>query len=98
MSNVPYLGWRYGLISHFDRIHLNVEKIEMESGELHIDGFTSIVNLTVNHPKIATKDVVVKQARFDYHLLFGEQFMAIDSSSTIQMNNVKIYMVDNQFR
>jgi hypothetical protein len=48
------------------------------------------VNLTVNHPKIATKDVVVKQARFDYHLLFGERFMAIDSSSTLQMNNIKI--------
>jgi hypothetical protein len=88
---VPYLDERFGLFSSFDSIHLNIAKIEMESGELHIDGFTSIVNLTVNHPKIATKDVVVKQARFDYHLLFGEHFMAIDSSSTIQMNNVKIH-------
>jgi hypothetical protein len=87
---VPYLDERFGLFSSFDSIHLNIAKIEMESGELHIDGFTSIVNLTVNHPKIATKDVVVKQARFDYHLLFGERFMAIDSSSTLQMNNIKI--------
>ena len=87
---VPYFDERFGFISSFDSIHLNIEKIEMESGELHIDGFTSIVNLTVNHPKIATKDVVIKQARFDYHLLFGEHFMAIDSSSTMQMNNVKI--------
>ena len=88
---VPYLDERFGFISSFDSIHLNIAKIEMESGELHIDGFTSIVNLTVNHPKIATKDVVVKQARFDYQLLFGEHFMAIDSSSTLQMNNVKIH-------
>lgn len=88
---VPYLDERFGLFSSFDSIHLNIAKIEMESGELHIDGFTSIVNLTVNHPKIATKDVVVKQARFDYHLLFGEHFMAIDSSSTMQMNKVKIH-------
>ena len=88
---VPYLDERFGFLSSFDSIHLNIAKIEMESGELHIDGFTSIVNLTVNHPKIATKDVVVKQARFDYQLLFGEHFMAIDSSSTLQMNNVKIH-------
>ena len=88
---VPYIDERFGLFSSFDSIHLNIAKIEMESGELHIDGFTSIVNLTVNHPKIATKDVVVKQARFEYHLLFGEHFMAIDSSSTMQMNNVKIH-------
>jgi hypothetical protein len=87
---VPYIDERFGLFSSFDSIHLNIAKIEMESGELHIDGFTSIVNLTVNHPKIATKDVVIKQARFDYHLLFGEHFMAIDSSSTLQMNKVKI--------
>ena len=88
---VPYLDERFGFLSSFDSIHLNIAKIEMESGELHIDGFTSIVNLTVNHPKIATKDVVVKQARFDYQLLFGEHFMAIDSSSTLQMNKVKIH-------
>jgi hypothetical protein len=88
---VPYLDERFGFLSSFDSIHLSIAKIEMESGELHIDGFTSIVNLTVNHPKIATKDVVVKQARFDYQLLFGEHFMAIDSSSTLQMNKVKIH-------
>ena len=88
---VPYLDERFGFLSSFDSIHLNIAKIEMESGELHIDGFTSIVNLTVNHPKIATKDVVVKQARFDYQLLFGEHFMAIDSCSTLQMNKVKIH-------
>ncbi len=88
---VPYLNERFGLLSSFDSIHLNIAKIEMESGELHIDGFSSIANLTVSHPKIASKEVVVKKAHFDYHFLFGEHFMAIDSSSTIQMNNVKMH-------
>ena len=88
---VPYLNERFGLLSSFDRIHLNIVKIEMESGELHIDGFSSIANLTVSHPKIASKEVVVKKALFDYHFLFGEKFMAIDSSSTIQMNEVKMH-------
>lgn len=88
---VPYLNERFGLLSSFDSIHLNITKIEMESGELHIDGFSSIANLTVSHPKIASKEVVVKKALFDYHFLFGEHFMAIDSSSTIQMNEVKMH-------
>lgn len=87
---VPYLKERFGLLSSFDSIHLNIAKIEMESGELHIDGFSSIANLTVKHPKIASKEVVVKKALFDYRFLFGEHFMAIDSSSTIQMNEVKM--------
>ena len=63
----------------------------MESGELHIDGFSSIANLTLSHPKIASKEVVIKKALFDYRFLFGEHFMAIDSSSTIQMNEVKMH-------
>ena len=88
---VPYLNERFGLLSSFDSIHLNIAKIEMESGELHIDGFSSIANLTLSHPKIASKEVVVKKALFDYHFLFGEHFMAIDSSSTIQMNEVKMH-------
>ena len=88
---VPYLNERFGLLSSFDSIHLNIAKIEMQSGELHIDGFSSIANLTLSHPKIASKEVVVKKALFDYHFLFGEKFMAIDSSSTIQMNEVKMH-------
>ncbi|MDH4403961.1 MAG: transglycosylase domain-containing protein [Flavobacterium sp.] len=88
---VPYLNERFGLLSSFDSIHLNIAKIEMQSGELHIDGFSSIANLTLSHPKIASKEVVVKKALFDYHFLFGEHFMAIDSSSTIQMNEVKTH-------
>jgi hypothetical protein len=88
---VPYLNERFGLLSSFDSIHLNITKIEMESGELHIDGFSSIANLTLSHPKIASKEVVIKKALFDYRFLFGEHFMAIDSSSTIQMNEVKMH-------
>jgi hypothetical protein len=86
---VPYFDERYGIGSSFDSIRLNVSNIDMDGGELHIDGFTSISNFTVNHPKIASKDVIIKNARFDYHILFGEHFIAVDSSSTVQLNKIK---------
>lgn len=86
---VPYFDERYDIKSSFDSIRLNVSNIDMSGGELHIDGFTSISNFTVNHPKIASKDVVIKNARFDYHLLFGENFIAVDSSSSVQLNKMK---------
>ena len=87
---VPYIDERFGLKSSFDSIHLNLEKLEMESGELHINGFASISNFTVNHPKIAKKDVIIKNARFDYRFLFGSDFMSIDSTSSAQLNNIKV--------
>jgi hypothetical protein len=87
---VPYLDERYNLKASFDSIRLNVANIEKEGRELHIDGYTSIANLKINHPKIANKDVVIKNARFDYRFLLGSDFISIDSTSTMQLNKIKV--------
>ena len=86
---VPYFDERYNIKASFDSIRFKVTNMDMDSGELHLDGFTSISNFTINHPKIASKDVVIKNANFNYNLLFGENFIAIDSSSTVQLNKIK---------
>ena len=67
---MPYIDERFKLKSSFDSIRLNIQNIDKSRGELHIDGFASIANLMVNHPKIANKDVIIKsiQSMFD---LFG---------------------------
>ena len=87
---VPYLDERYNLKASFDSIRLNVANIDKDGSELHIDGFTSISNLKINHPKIAGKDVVIKNARFDYRFLLGDDFISIDSTSTMQLNRIKV--------
>ena len=87
--HIPYVDERWNLQTAFDSVRVKITDIDMSGDELHIDGFTSVRNLTVNHPKIASKDVVVKNAAFDYHLHFGPDFMAIDSSSTATVNDIK---------
>jgi hypothetical protein len=47
---VPYFDERYNLKSSFDSIRLNIENID-SGGKLHIDGYTSITNFRINHPK-----------------------------------------------
>jgi hypothetical protein len=86
---LPYLDQKFNLKAGFKSIHFNLDNLSMDSGELHIDGYSSIQNLMVNHPKIASKDVVVKNARFDYRWIVGPRFMALDSTSTVQLNNIK---------
>ena len=86
---VPYLDERFNLKSSFDSIRVNIQNIDKSGGELHIDGFASIANLMVNHPKIANKDVVIKNAKFDFRFLLGSNFVSIDSSSTAQFNKIK---------
>lgn len=88
---VPYIDERFNLKSSFDSIRLNVQKIDKSGDELHIDGFASIANLMINHKKIASKDVVVKNAKFDFRFLLGSNFVSIDSSSTVQFNKIKFH-------
>jgi len=86
---VPYISERYGLKTGFDSIRLNVTDIDMDGDDMHLEGFASIGNFMVNHSRIAKKDVVIDRAKFDYHFIFGEDYVAIDSSSTVQLNKMK---------
>lgn len=86
---MPYLDERYNLKSSFDSVRVNLSNLDMDGDELHVDGFASISNLSVNHPKIADRDVKVKSARFDYNFLFGPDFIRIDSTSTAMLNKLK---------
>ena len=88
---MPYIEERFGLKSSLDSIHLSIQNINKSGGELHINGSVSIANLMINHAKIARKDVVIKNARFDYRFLLGSDFVSIDSSSTIQLNKIKFH-------
>jgi uncharacterized protein involved in outer membrane biogenesis len=88
---VPYFDERYNLKSSFDSIRLKISNIDKSGNELHIDGFTTVTNLRINHPKIASKDVLIKNARFDYKLLLGSSFISLDSSSTAQLNTIKFH-------
>ncbi|MHA3789626.1 transglycosylase domain-containing protein [Flavobacterium hauense] len=88
---IPYLNERYGIKSGFDAIHLNVDNIDMSGGKLHVDGYASIRNFMVNHRRISSKDVVIDNARFDYRFLLGSDFIALDSTSTMQLNKIKVH-------
>lgn len=89
--NVPYLQERFGLKSSFDSIRINIQNIDKSGGKLHIDGFASIANLMINHKKIANKDVVIKNAKFDFRFLLGSDFVSIDSVSTVKFNKIKFH-------
>ena len=88
---VPYLDDRYNFIASFDTAHIVVDNLKMKSGEMSVNGLASVKNLTVNHRRIASQDVKIENAQFDYDFLFGPDFIRIDSSSTVQINHLKIH-------
>jgi hypothetical protein len=86
---IPYFDEKFHLKTGFISIHFNLENLTMKNGELHIEGNSSIKNLFVNHQKIASKDVLIKNACFDYHWIVGERFITLDSTSSVQLNKIK---------
>ncbi|QYS87820.1 transglycosylase domain-containing protein [Flavobacterium oreochromis] len=87
---LPYLQEKWGLKTGFDKIRLKVDQIEMNFGELTINGLASINNLTINHPKIANKDVVIKEAEFDYQFILGSNFISLSQNSLARLNKIKV--------
>jgi len=86
---IPYLDKKFHLKTSFKTIHFNLDNLEMSSGDLHIDGYASINDFKINHAKIAKNDVAIKNARFDYKLIFGARCMAIDSTSQVTINAIQ---------
>ncbi|MFM9989462.1 transglycosylase domain-containing protein [Flavobacterium sp.] len=87
---LPYIYKRFGFKSSFKNVNLKLDKFDLESNELHLDGLVSVEDFTINHPKISKKDVLLKTASFDYHFLLGSNFVSIDSTSSAQINNIKL--------
>lgn len=88
---VPYLDDRYNFIASFDTAHIVVENLNMKGDEMSVNGMAAIKNLNVNHRRIASQDVKIENAQFDYDFLFGPDFIKIDSSSTVQINKLKVH-------
>jgi hypothetical protein len=87
---LPYIYKRFGFKSSFKNVNLKLDKFDLESNELHLDGLVSVEDFTINHPKISKKDVLLKTASFDYHFLLGSNFVSIDSTSSAQINKIKL--------
>lgn len=86
---LPYLEQKFGLKLSFDTVSTRMDNIEFASGELRIFGNWALKNLTVNHPRIAQKDVLVNSASIDCNMFIGEKSISIDSSSLAYLGLIK---------
>lgn len=85
---LPYLERKFGLKFNFDTIRTQMKEVKRHGDNLTISGSWAIKNLLVNHPKIASANVIVPDGSIDADMTFGENFVAIDSSSVIHLKNV----------
>ncbi|WP_420149350.1 transglycosylase domain-containing protein [Spirosoma sp.] len=85
---LPYIQKKYNLKLQADTLRAELRDVDRSGGEFRLEGAGSVRNLRINHPAIARTDVVVSQAAMDAHVFVGENYVGVDSSSTLRLGQV----------
>jgi hypothetical protein len=87
----PYLHEKYNLKINFDTLQFAMESAQKHKGNLEIEGSWGVKNLLINHSRISAEDVIVKDGSIAIKMIAGENFVAIDSSSTVYLGKATIH-------
>ncbi len=85
---LPYIQKKYELKLQTDTVRFELRDVDRERGEFRLEGTGSVRNLRINHPAIARTDVLVPTASMKANVFVGENYVGIDSSSTLQLGQV----------
>ncbi|SMC74114.1 transglycosylase domain-containing protein [Pedobacter nyackensis] len=88
---LPYLERKLRAKFSFDTVRTEMKSAEYSGDDFKISGSWSIKNLLINHPKIASNDIIVPDAKIDADMLIGKNYVALDSSSTVFLKKASIH-------
>lgn len=85
---IPYIQEKYNLKLQVDTLRAELRDVDRSRGEFRLKGAGSVHNLRINHPAIARTDVLVQRAAMDANVFVGENYVGIDSSSTLHLGQI----------
>jgi hypothetical protein len=85
---LPYIQKKFNLKLQADTLRAQLRDVDRARGEFRLEGAGSVRNLRINHPAIARTDVLVSQASMDANVFVGENYVGVDSSSTLTLGQV----------
>lgn len=88
---LPYLEDKYGLKLNFDTAVTKMNGVTRSRDRLEINGSWAVKNLLINHPRIAGNDIVFPHASIDAEVIFGKDYVSIDSSSTVHLKDIDVH-------
>ena len=86
---LPFIEREYGLKLNFDTIRTEMKRVTKSGDDFKISGSWAVKNLLINHPRIAANDIILPEGSIDADMVFGRNFVAIDSSSVIHIKNIE---------
>lgn len=88
---LPYLENKLHMKLNFDTVHTIMKSAGYSGNDFKITGSWSVKNLLFNHPKVASTNIVVPDAKIDAEMLIGRNYIALDSASTIYLKDASIH-------
>ncbi|WP_423147627.1 transglycosylase domain-containing protein [Rubrolithibacter danxiaensis] len=86
---LPFLEKKYELKLNFDTVRTELKEVVKDGSELKLYGTWAVKNLLINQPKIASNDIIVPDGSIDANMFIGENYVSIDSSSVIHLEQVE---------
>lgn len=86
----PYLYDKFGLKLNFDTVRTVLINADQSGDEFEMSGSWSVKNLVINHPRLASNDIMVKSGMIDAKILIGSNYVALDSSSVVYLGKAEI--------
>lgn len=88
---LPYLERKLHVKFSFDTVRTEMKNADYSGDDFKISGSWAIKNLRINHPKIASNDIVVADAKIEADMLIGKNYIALDSTSTVFLKKASIH-------
>lgn len=86
-----YLEKKLSTKLSFDTASTEMKDADYSGDDYKISGSWSIKNLTINQKRISSADVIVPDAKIDADMLVGENFVCLDSTSTVYLKNAAVH-------
>lgn len=88
---LPYLGEKWDLHISFDSLDFKFRAGDIKNDLINLSGLASVHGLTVNHPRIASDDVILSNSSVSYHINIGQDKLELDSASAITLNSITLH-------
>ena len=88
---LPYLNQKLQAKLSFDTVRTVLKEADHKGDRFLVQGSWSVKNLLINHKKIAANDVLVPDAKIDANIIFGKNYAALDSTSTVYLKDATFH-------
>ncbi len=83
---LPYLNNKINGKISFDTVYTKMNDAGYKNSNFVISGSWAVKNLLINQHRLTTTDIILPDARLEAEMFVGENFIGLDSNSTIHLN------------